>query len=431
MIVELDYGRETLPVEIPDSNLVAVLNMNPVPHLADPVMATWEALSHPIGSQSLADLARDKKDACVVVSDITRPVPHDVILPPILQTLELNGIAADDITLLVATGLHEPMDEAQLRETLTDPIVDRYSVVNHVARNPAEQMYLGDTPAGIPAYVDRRYLKSDLKILTGLIEPHFMAGYSGGRKLVAPGLVGTKTIELLHGPTVLEDPRASNGVLDGNPLHEAALSIAGMAGADFIVNVAMDEERRVTGVFAGELEAAHLAGVAAVEQMVQVFLEEPVDIVITSSAGYPLDTTFYQAVKGMVGVLDILKNDGTIIIAASCKDGIGSKEFEALLRNTTDLDAFLHDIQQPGVFTIDQWEVEELIKALRKAQVLLYTDGLSDDDIRSCLVEPASSVESGIKAALTRHGKDARIAVVPKGPYVMPRLSQNTHSVTE
>ncbi|MBT5876792.1 MAG: nickel-dependent lactate racemase [Candidatus Latescibacteria bacterium] len=431
MVVNLAYGRDALPVEIPDSNLAAVLNMNPVPHLADPAMTTREALLCPIDSQPLSELARVRKDACVVVSDITRPVPHDVILPPILQTLELNGITAEDITLLVATGLHEPMGEAQLRETLTDPIVDRYNVVNHVARNPDEQMYLGDTPAGIPAYVDRRYVHSDLKILTGLIESHFMAGYSGGRKLVAPGLVGTKTIELLHGPTVLEDPRAANGVLEGNPLHEASLSIARMAGADFIVNVAMDEERRVTGVFAGELEAAHLAGVAAVEQMVQVFLEEPVDIVITSSAGYPLDTTFYQAVKGMVGVLDILKQDGTIIIAASCMDGIGSKEFEELLRNTSDLGAFIHGIQQPGVFTIDQWEVEELIKALRKAHVLLYTDGLSPDDIRSCLVEPATSVESGISAALTRHGEDARIAVVPKGPYVMPRLAQRIHSAAE
>lgn len=422
MQITLDYDRAGLEVEIPDQNLAAVLSMKPVPPLGDPVQTTWAALAQPIASVSLDELARDRQDACVVVSDITRPVPHDVILPPIFGTLEQCGIPDDAITVLVATGLHEPMTEFQLRETLSDAVVDRYDVVNHIARNAEEQVYLGDTPAGIPAYVDRRYVDADLKILTGLIEPHFMAGYSGGRKLVAPGLVGTETIKLLHGPGILEHPSAANGILDGNPLHEASLAIARMAGVDFIVNISMDEERRVTGVFAGELEKAHLAGAGFVEDMVKVYLDEPVDIVVTSSAGYPLDTTYYQTVKGMVGVLDILKENGTVIIASGCADGVGSADFERLLRGTRDLDAFIREIQKPGVFTIDQWEVEELIKALKKADIYLFTDGLTDSDITSFLVNPATSVESGIADALARHGPKAAIAVVPKGPYVMPRL---------
>ena len=428
MQIILDYDRAGLAVEIPDQNIAAVLSMNPVPPLNDPVQETWNALAQPVAGPPLTELARGRRDACVVVSDITRPVPHGVILPPIFEILEQSGLSCDAIKILVATGLHEPMNESQLRETLTDAIVDRYDIINHVARNAGEQVYLGDTPAGIPAYVDRRYVESDLKILTGLIESHFMAGYSGGRKLVAPGLVGTETIKLLHGPGILEHPNAANGILDGNPLHEASLAIARMAGVDFIVNVSMDEERRVTGVFAGELEQAHLAGVACVEDMVQVYLDEPVDIVVTSSAGYPLDTTYYQTVKGMVGVLDILKEDGTIIIASGCTDGVGSAEFERLLRGTADIDAFIREIQQPGVFTIDQWEVEELIKALKKANIHLYTDGLSASDITSYLVNPISSVESGIADALAHHGPDAAIAVVPKGPYVMPQL-RNGHAL--
>ena len=422
MKITLDYDTTGLDVDIPDRNLTAILSMNPVAPLDDPVEATQDALASPIASPSLAELAQGRKDACVVVSDITRPVPHRVILPPILETLERSGIPRSTVTILVATGLHAPMSRAMLCETLGDDVVDRYRVINHIARNTDEQMYLGTTPAGIPAHVDRRYVESDLKILTGLIEAHFMAGYSGGRKLVAPGLVGTETIKHLHGPGILEHPNASNGVLDGNPLHEASLAIARMAGVDFIVNVSMDEDRRVTGVFAGELEQAHRAGVACVEQMVQVFLDEPVDIVVTSSAGYPLDTTYYQTVKGMVGVLDILKDDGTIIIASGCADGVGSAEFEQLLRDTTDIDDFIRTIQQPDVFTIDQWEVEELIKALKKAEVYLYTEGLSTSDIQACLVNPIPSVEAGIAHALNRHGSDATIAVAPKGPYVMPRL---------
>ncbi len=426
MRLTLDYHKTGLEVEIPDQHFAAVLNMRETPPLADPVAATGEALRRPVAATPLETLSRGRRNACVVVSDITRPVPHGVILPPILTCLERGGIGPEDITLLVATGLHAPMDEDQLRETLTEAVVDRYAVVNHVARNSEEQAYLGVTTTGIPIHVDRRYVESDLKVLTGLIEPHFMAGYSGGRKLVAPGLVGVETIRHLHGPGILEHPLATAGVLDGNPLHEAALEIARRAGTDFILNVAMDEERRITGVFAGELDQAHRHGVRHVDGMVVSTVEEPVDIVVTSAAGYPLDTTFYQAVKGMVGVLDILKEGGSIVIAAGCADGIGSAEFEGLLRQTTDIDAFIEWIQQPDVFTIDQWEIEELVKALKKGRVYLHTDGLREDEIRDCLVEPVSSVEDGIARALKHHGAKATIAVVPRGPYVIPRVRESS-----
>ncbi len=422
MNITLDYHKTGLDIRVPDENVVAVLNMRDTPPLDDPVKTTREALIRPVAGPSLETIARGRRNVCVVVSDITRPVPHDIILPPLLESLERSGLPSEDIFLLVATGLHAPMDEGQLRETLTDAVVDRFPVVNHVARHGEEQADLGLTSTGIPIRVDRRYVESDLKVLTGLIEAHFMAGYSGGRKLVAPGLVGVETIEHLHGPGILEHPNATTGVLDGNPLHEAALEIARRAGVDFILNVAMDEDRRVTGVFAGELDRAHRHGVAHVDGMVVATVGEPVDIVVTSSAGYPLDTTFYQAVKGMVGVLDILKEGGSIVIAAGCADGIGSSEFEGLLRKTTDIDAFIRWIQQPGVFTIDQWEIEELVKALKKGRVYFYTDGLSDDDVRDCLVEPVPSVEAGIARALKRHGAGATIAVVPRGPYVIPRV---------
>jgi len=344
-------------------------------------------------------------------------------LPPLLEMLEESGLRPSNITLLIATGLHGPMSDAQMRETLTDAVVNRYEVINHRAQVREEQVSLGATSSGMPIYVDRRYVESDLKILTGLIEAHFMAGYSGGRKLVAPGFVGLETIKPLHGPDLLAHTCATTGVLDGNPLHETALEIARKAGVDFMLNVAMDKDRRITGVFAGNMDAAHRQGVRQVEGMVTDFINEPVDIVVTSAAGYPLDTTFYQAVKGMVSALDILKEDGTIIIAAGCADGIGSAEFETLLRKTTDIDVFLRWIQQPGVFTVDQWEIEELAKALKKGRIYLHTFGLSDRDVRDCLVEPVASVEAGIEQALRRHGSQATLAVVPRGPYVIPRVA--------
>jgi len=426
--ITIDYHKTGITVSVPDKNLVAVLAMRETQPLVDPTSITQAALLHPATGPPLKTIAQGRRNACVVVSDITRPVPHNIILPPLLECLEQSGLRPQDIIILVATGLHGPMDEDQLRETMTEAVVNRYPVINHKARNSKEQVYLGTTKTGIPIHLDRRYVESDLKVLTGLIEAHFMAGYSGGRKLVAPGLVGVETIKYLHGPKILEHPLATAGVLDGNPLHESALEIAQRSGVDFILNVSMDEERRMTGVYAGELDSAHRYGVSQVENMVVANVEEPVDIVVTSAAGYPLDTTFYQAVKGIVGVLGILKDGGTIIIAAGCVDGIGSSEFEQLLRSTTDIDVFLEWILQPGVFTIDQWEVEELIKALKKCQVYLYTDGLSDDEVRNCLVQPVSSIEAGIAEALRRHSNEATIAVIPRGPYVIPQVGRKQNS---
>jgi len=418
----VDYDRSGIEVDVPDKNLSAVLTMNTIRALENPTLSVKDALSRPIAGPSLDRIAKGRRNACVVVSDITRPVPHNIILPPLLDSLEENGLLPENITLLVATGLHAPMNIAQLRETLTDNVVDRYPIVNHRAKISREQVFLGKTSTGIPIWVDRRYVESDLKVLTGLIEAHFMAGYSGGRKLVAPGLVGVETIKYLHGPTILEHPLATTGVLHGNPLHEASMEIATRAGVDFILNISLNEKREITGVYAGELEAAHLFGVSQVDNMVVAGIKKPVEIVVTSAAGYPLDTTFYQAVKGMVGVLDILKDGGSIIIAASCIDGIGSEDFERLLRKTKDINVFLKIIKQAGQFTIDQWQIEKLAKALKKGTVYLFTEGLTNNQVRDCLVEPIPSIEVGIAQALEYHGKDAKIAVIPKGPYVIPRV---------
>ena len=420
MRVILDYGTTGLPVDIPDTNLVAVLAISPQPPLRDPAAAVREALAQPIGSPPLADLARGRRSACVVISDITRPVPNQVLLPPLLQTLESNGVPRAEITILIATGTHRPNEGEELRSMVGPELASRYRFANHDARDPGAHRFLGSSPRGVPVWVDRRYLDAELRVTTALIEPHFMAGYSGGRKSVCPGICGLETVKVWHGPRFIGHERSDNGILEGNPVHEDALYVARASRVDFIADVTLDAERRLTGVFAGDLEAAWGAGVRSVEHVVRSFLAEPVDIVVTSSAGYPLDLTFYQAVKGMVGALPAVRAGGTVIIASRCAEGLGSRDFENILLGNDDIEAFVAETYREGFFIPDQWEVHELAKAVRKAEVLCYTEGIPADTLSRCFVTPIASVEAGLERAFRRHGPHARVAVIPKGPYVVP-----------
>ncbi len=250
-----------------------------------------------------------------------------------------------------------------------------------------------------------------------------MAGYSGGRKLICPGVAALETVKRWHGPELLEHPRADCGILEGNPVHEENTAIARMAGCDFIVNVTLDSQRRVTSVVAGDMEKAFLAGVGFMEGVCRAEVARPVDIVVTSSAGYPLDTTFYQAIKGLTGCLPIVKEGGTIILAASLTEGVGSPEFTSVFRENPSLDVFMHRILGREYFAMDQWQVEELAKVRRKARVKIVTGGLSPEVLASCFVEPAASVEAAVAESLIEYGPEAQIAVIPKGPYVLPTLT--------
>ena len=420
MTIDLDYGKEGLQVEVPDENLDVVLRLNPAPPLPDPCQAVQAALENPIGSPPLADLCRGRRSACVVISDITRPVPNPILLPPLLACLETAGIARDRLTILVATGTHRPNTPEELAEMVGPATARDYRIVNHVARDPASHVRIGTGPNGTPFEVDRRFLQADLRITTALIEPHFMAGYSGGRKSVCPGICSLETVKTWHGPRFIGHPRAEAGVLAGNPLHEDAVRAARLAGTDFIVDVALDEERRITGVFAGDLEAAWYEGVRHVERVVQALLEAPVDVVLTTAAGYPLDLTYYQAVKGMVGALPAVKEGGSIVLAARCAEGLGSREFAEALLTHDDLETFVDRLYEPGFFIPDQWEVQELAKARRKAEVLCYTEGIEATTLARCFAQPVPSAEAGVRQALAQHGPGARLAVIPKGPYVVP-----------
>lgn len=423
MRVRLEYGRRGLEVELPDERVVRTLVYKDAPPLADPDGALAEVLDRPNGAPPLSEIARGKRTACIAICDITRPVPNQLMLPPILERIERAGIARDDITILIATGLHRPNEGEELVELVGPEIAARYRIENHHGKALAEHTYCGDSPRGVPIWIDSRYVRADLKITTGLIEPHLMAGFSGGRKLICPGLAALETIKVWHGPEFLEHPKADCGILEGNPVHEENTWIGRHVGCDFIVNVVIDAQRRPLKFVAGDMEAAFLEGVEFVRGVVVDTVREPVDIVVTSCAGYPLDTTFYQAVKGLTGALPIVKQGGTIIMAASLSEGIGSAEFVSLFDDNPSLEVFVERILGKDYFVMDQWQLEELAKVRRKAKVKIVSDGLPSETLDRLFVESAPTVEKALCASLAEYGPAAQVAVIPKGPYVLAQVA--------
>lgn len=426
MHLVLRYGKDGLPVELPEANVKHVLRLRELPVLARPEAALREALREPIGCAPLAEVAQGRSDAVIVVSDLTRPVPNKVLLPPILEALQEAGVPPERVLILVATGLHRANTEAELLEMLGPEVLAAgCRIENHVARDAGSHAQLGRTTRGIPVQVDRRYVEADLKILTGLVEPHLMAGYSGGRKAICPGLCSVETVMAWHGAEMLDPAEACAGNLRGNPVHEEALAIADMAGgADFVVNTVLNEAREIVGVFAGEMRRAHVAAMELAEQQAKVALPEPVDIVITSAAGYPLDLTFYQGIKGMVAALAIVKPGGSVIIAHENAEGIGGAEFTELMLGLDSLDGYLGRLFGGDICLIDQWQLQEMEKVCRRATVYSVSS-LPEETQRKLFVEPAATVEAALEKALAVHGPEATIAVIPEGPYVLACLEDD------
>lgn len=425
MQVEMRYGYGTVAIDIPDKNLVGVLDTTETVPIANPEEAICDAISKPIASDALADIAASRETACIVISDITRPVPNKVILPPILETLEQAGISQEKITILIATGIHRPNEGKELEEMVGRSIMNTYRIVNHFSQKPETHTFLGETHKGTPVYIDKTYLNADLKIVTGLIEPHLMAGYSGGRKAICPGLASIETMKVMHGPELMEHPKSAVGIMDGNPFHNEATEIAKMAGVDFNLNVSIDKNRQITGIFAGDIVESHRVGTKFVEQNAKTTIPQPVDAVVVSSAGYPLDTTFYQAIKGLLTAFEIVKQGGTILLVAACSEGIGSKPFTDLLLKTDDLTVFVKGLYNPANFVIDQWQLEELAKVARKADIMFYTDGIPYQQLAKLFVHPLRNPQDGIEEICKRYGDEATIAAIPEGPYVLAKIENN------
>jgi nickel-dependent lactate racemase len=371
----------------------------------------------------LREIATGKKSACIVINDVTRPVPNKLLLPPILDELLAAGVPKSNIIILNATGTHRPNLGQEIIELVGEKIASEYTFINHDCFDDAAHRRLADTSRGTEVYIDSRYLDAEVKILTGLIEPHFMAGYSGGRKAICPGIASIKSVSRIHSPHFMEMPNATNCVVDDNPLHLELTEIASSAGVDFIVNVVIDEDRVLCGVFSGDFEKAHHEGVRFAMQYDMVPAGEAADIAITSSAGYPLDKTYYQTIKGMVGAMNVVKQDGIIIIASECSEGMGNETFVACLRKfgeTRDIAGFVDHISIPDNFMPDQWQVEKLLTALRKVDIILVSGGLTLEQKAITQVKSADTLDAALQMALKLKGDNARVAVIPEGPYVIP-----------
>ncbi|MCL5671273.1 MAG: nickel-dependent lactate racemase [Acidobacteria bacterium] len=427
MHVDLAFGQNGLTLNLPEGFQYRVLEARSAVPLEHPEEAVRRALDAPIASLPLRELARAKPSAAISICDITRPVPNRRILPAILSDLEEAGIARENITILIATGLHRPAPPAEIREICGETIAAGYRIVNHNARALAEHRGLGSTASGTPVYIDERFVAAALHITVGFIEPHLMLGFSGGRKLIAPGLAGQETIKVLHSPKFMRDPRAREGSIEQNPLHLELLEIARMARHDFLVDVALARgtgQRPIAAVFAGEPVEAHREGVRFVSQMMLETLDEPVDAAITTGAGYPLDLTFYQAIKGITAVSQIVKPGGKILLMAACAEGAGGKEFSKLLAEHRSDRAFMDEIRHAPVVA-DQWQLEKLGLVTSNAEVLYHVPGLAPEYQSSLWGKSYPSADAAVKALATALPPGASVAIIPEGPYVLARAHQD------
>ncbi|MCC7336490.1 MAG: nickel-dependent lactate racemase [Pirellulaceae bacterium] len=423
MQYQLRYGRGLLEVGVPDDAQVTCLRKPPMPPLSDERAAVLDALALPVDSPDLAQLARGARSACIAICDITRPVPNQLFLRPMIETMLAAGMPASKITVLVATGLHRPNEGAELEELLGDPWVQQtVAVENHFARDDAQHVLLGTTSKrGTVVRIDRRFVEAELRIATGLVEPHFMAGYSGGRKVIAPGLAHAETITTFHSSRFMADPAAANCNFVGNPLHEEQMQIIEMLGGALALNTVIDEDRRLAFVNFGEIVASHMQAVDFTREYCELPVKQQFKTVVTCAAGYPLDKTYYQTIKGMVGAIEILAPGGDLIIASECSEGMGSEEFahsqQRLVESGTH--DFLQHILKKSHASIDEWQTQMQLKPMSLGTIHLYSDGLPVNAHHLTGVHCIDSVDQAIVQSLARHSSNS-LAIIPEGPYVVP-----------
>jgi nickel-dependent lactate racemase len=433
MNLQAPAGRDEITLRVPDE---AEVYLTAYPVTTKPAVSlVLDAVRSPIGAPPLLEALASRRtgDVVVVVSDFTRPVPYRDFLAPLLGEIASSGIPRSEILVLVATGMHRPSTVGERREMFGEEVVERYRIEDHRAEdNIGLSAVPGRSASGATIRLNRRFVESGFRIVTGLVEPHFMAGFSGGRKAVCPGLSSFDTIRNFHGAEFLADPKAANAVLSGNPLHEESLSVAQAAGVDFTLNVVLDRTRRLVRAYAGALEPAHEAACAFVRTCAVWPVRREADVVLTGSGGYPLDATFYQCVKGFVSCLPAVREGGTIIAFGGCSEGLGSREYAGLLNQYAGrFDDFLADIARPGVFTKDQWELQMQARALKKvgARGLHFvSDGLTAEVLGGLTLtghaaEPGGlgpTVQAVLDEALAGGG---RLAVFPEGPYCVPEVS--------
>jgi nickel-dependent lactate racemase len=420
MRVRLDYGVNGLDVDLPHDRVTVI---EPVfrPAVRDPRAALTAALRTPLGRPPLRELVRRGQTIAISVCDVTRAQPRQDMLAALLA--EMPDIPPEDVTILIATGTHRANTPAELQTMLGADIVGRYRVVNHDSRDAASLFYVGTTTTGVPVHLNRAWMNADVRITTGFVEPHFFAGFSGGPKMVAPGLAGLETVLILHDATRIGHPNATWGITEGNPIHDDVREIARMVGVTFSVDVTLNTEQRITAVFAGDLFAEHRAACEAAMRDAMRAVDAPFDVVLTTNSGFPLDQNLYQAVKGMSAAAKVVKPGGTIVCAAECCDGLPSHgSYGEVLASQSSPAKLLAMIGAPGYSRPDQWQVQIQAQLQLKATVMVKTAGLTPEAVRAAHFQPVDDVGAAVSDALRAAGPQATLCVLPHGPQTIPYL---------
>ena len=379
------------------------------------------ALERPIGARPLRELIKPTDRVCIGFTDITRATPNERLIPWLLEHLAF--VPREQITLLNALGTHRPNTRAELEKMLTPAVVRDYRVLNHEPENPAELKQFGVTSDGTPALINRHIAEADVRITTGFIEPHFFAGFSGGPKGIMPGLAGLETVMSNHGEKNIGDPRSTFGVTDGNPIWEEMRNIALRVGPAFLLNVSLNEKREITGVFAGDLLAAHKVGFEFVRRSAMQRVKSPFEIVVTTNSGYPLDQNLYQGVKGMSAGARIIQEGGTLILACECREGVpANSPLDKLLRSAGSPEEILTLLATPGFVRPEQWQAQIQALIQRKARVLVYS-ALPDEVVKRAHLTPSHDIGAAVSERLRQLGPEARVAVLPQGPLTIPYLA--------
>lgn len=425
MNVQIPYGTTRLTLNLPVQAKVLVPRYPAT--LPDERAAFLAALQHPLESKPLATLVQPQDRVAIVISDITRPTPNERMVPWLLEAL--SHVPRSQFVIINGTGSHRGNTREELVQMLGQEIVDTVEIVNHDAFDTQTLSYLGDTPTSVPVWVNRRYLEADFRIVTGFIEPHFFAGFSGGAKGVIPGIGGIQTIQNLHNAPLIGHPRATWAVLDGNPVQGGIQEAVSFCPPEFMVNVTLDQERHITGVYAGDYITAHRVGCEAVALIATQPVEQAFDLVITSNSGYPLDQNLYQTVKGMTAAAQIVRKDGAIVAISECRDGLPDHgAYKRILQMRDTPLALLDLINSPGFLMHDQWEVQKQALVQLQAQVHLYSS-LADDVVRMAKLTPIHNLQETVDQLITQFGGTrARIAVLPEGPLTVPYVADYSHA---
>jgi lactate racemase len=416
---QLQYGRGGLAVEIPSSD-VTVLRAKHEEGLPDEAAAFREAVRRPIGSAPLKELVGATDRVAVVIPDITRPLPSDRLLPWLFE--ELSHVPPENFTIVNGTGSHRTNTEEELVAMVGREVTSNYRVVNHNAHDPGTLAFVGRSPEGRDVYMNREYVEADRRIVLGFIEPHFMAGFSGGYKGVFPAVADIDSIMHYHRASVIGHARSTWGVLEDNPTQDQIRANGSLLPVDFLVNVTLNRAKEITAFFCGEVLAAHEKGCEANKASVMVACEREYPIVVTTNGGYPLDQNLYQAVKGMSAAYQVVSEGGLIISASRCNDGFPNHgNFRKMLLEHSSPEEMLGTIHSPGFSTYDQWQVQLFALILQRARVALYSE-IAPDDVRSAHLEPVADITAAISEELKNVGQDTPVAVLPEGPMTVPYL---------